>query len=193
MATFIVMSTLGNSFKHIVAALVVLCTSAVAANAADAARLEELFRQLKEADASTYLGIERQIGEEWSKSGSAAIDLLVRRGQDAIDQGDYQTAVEHFSAAIDHAPDFAEAYNGRATAFYLLDEFGLSLEDIRQTLILEPRHFGALSGFAMILEQIDREDDALEVYRQILELAPAAPGINEAVERLELQQEGRTL
>lgn len=193
MATFAVMSTLGIRFKHIVAAVVSASTFAVAAQAADEARLADLFRQLKEADASSYLGIERQIGDEWSKSGSAAIDLLVRRGQDAIDQGDYRTAVEHFSAAIDHAPEFAEAYNGRATAFYLLDEFGLSLEDIRQTLILEPRHFGALAGFAMILEQIDREADALEVYRQILELAPAAPGINEAVERLELQQEGRTL
>lgn len=180
-------------FKHIVAALAGAVVFSAPAWAVDEARVDDLFEQLKEADASEYRDIERQIGAEWAKSGSAAVDLLLRRGQDAIDVGDYRAAVEHFSAAIDHAPDFAEAYNGRATAFYLLDELGLSLEDIRQTLILNPRHFGALSGFAMILEQIGHETDALEVYRRILELAPSAPGINEAVERLELKQEGRTL
>jgi len=180
------------SFKRTVAALVFAMGISGIAHA-DEALLDDLFEQLRTADAQTFSQIESQISKEWSKSGSPTIDLLLRRGQDALQSRDLTAAVEHFSAAIDHAPDFAEAYNGRATAFYMLDQFGPSLDDIRQTLVLNPRHFGALAGFAAILEQIGREEDALEVYRQILALAPAAPGMNEAVQRLELMQTGRAL
>ena len=60
-------------------------------------------------------------------------------------------AIEHFTALIDHAPDFAEGYNARATAFFQTGQFGQSLADIQQTLALNPRHFGAISGLALIL------------------------------------------
>jgi len=74
------------------------------------------------------------------------MDLLLQRGQDALEEENYQAAIEHFTALTDHAPQFAEAWNMRATAFFLIDEYGLSIEDISRTLALNPKHFGALSG-----------------------------------------------
>jgi len=118
---------------------------------AQAAVLDELFEQLQADDERDFDLIEKKIWREWRKSGSDSVDFLLERGMAEMDQGNYQTAVEHFTAAIDHAPDFAEAWNMRATAFFYMNEFGLSVADIQQTLRLNPRHFGALGGFGMIL------------------------------------------
>jgi len=92
----------------------------------------------------------RQIAAIWENSGSPARDLLLQRGKDALEDGDAEAALDHFSALIDHAPDFAAGYNGRATAYFLLGLYGPSLNDLRQTLVLEPRHFGAMRGLAVI-------------------------------------------
>ena len=83
---------------------------------------------------------------------SAAIDLLLRRGQDALEAGDAPAAIEHLTAAIDHAPDFAEAYAARAGAYYLTNRAGPAIDDLRQALVLNPHHWEALSGFAIVLE-----------------------------------------
>jgi Flp pilus assembly protein TadD len=101
--------------------------------------------------------------------------------------------VEHLSALIDHAPDFAEGWNARATAFFLMDQYGLSVADIQHTLALNPRHFGAMSGLATILERTGRPKDALTVYTRALEVHPHQPGVIEAVERLRAEVGGLTL
>ena len=82
-----------------------------------------------------------------------------------MEEGDTKLAVEHFSALIDHAPDFAEGYNARATAFFLRGQYGLSLNDIQETLARNPRHFGAIGGLALILEELGRPEDALAAWR----------------------------
>ena len=86
---------------------------------------------------------------------------------------------------IDHAPEFAEAYNARATAFYQADKYGPSLQDIRTTLAMNPRHFGALSGLALILEELGEEEQALEAYRAIEAIHPNRANLKDAIERLE--------
>lgn len=185
-----VMGTEKHSFNFIVTALVLLilpCSSAFAAS------LDELFQELAMADSESQPKIERQIMAEWERSGSAAMDLLLRRGKDALDEGDADAAVEHFSALVDHAPDFAEAYNGRATAYFLLGLFGPALDDLRQALVLEPRHFGAMQGLGVIFEGLEQPEKALEAYRAVLALNPASADVLEAVERLELQLEGQAL
>ena len=187
-----VMVTGMNPFKCTVAALSLLVGFSIP-GAVVADRLDDLFEELKTAEEFEVDRIQSQIFTEWRKSGSAAVDLLARRGQEAMAEGDLEAAVEHFSAAIDHAPEFAEAYNGRATAYYLMEEIGPSIADIQSTLALEPRHFGAMSGFAMILEEIGREEAALEVYSEIRGLAPAWANVQEAIQRLELKVQGRDL
>ena len=186
------MSIRFNKFKCVVAAFCLALGFSNAAGA-DEALLDQLFTQLESADLEDAARIELQIRAEWSKSGSPSIDLLLRRGKDALDSGDALTASEHFTAAIDHDPSFAEAYSGRSIAYYQLGLTGPALDDLRQTLVLNPRHFGAMRGFALILEELGRAEDALEVYEQVLALYPSAPGINEAVDRLKEQFEGRSL
>ena len=160
---------------------------------ADSSRLDDLFAQLKGASDEEAVNISEDIWMEWSKSGSAAVDLLLRRGEHALAMGDLPAAIDHATAAIDNAPDFAEAYNLRATAFFQMGEYGLSLGDIGRVLALNPRHFGALAGFGMILEELGRKDQALEVYRAALALHPHLHGVLDGVERLEAEIAGREL
>lgn len=179
--------------NRIVAALVPLLLSCAMVQAEDAAKLDNLFDRLRTAPADEAGRIEREIQLEWAKSGSPALDLLLQRGEDAMGMGDYKAAIEHFTALIDHDPTFAEAWNGRATAYYLTGQFGPSVADIAQVLTLNPRHFGALSGLAMILEETGKPEKALAAYRAALAIHPHLQGAIEAVERLEKAAEGREL
>lgn len=160
---------------------------------ADDAELEALFEGLKTADSMAALQIENRIQEIWSQSGSPSMDLLLDRGREALTEGDTILAIRHFTALIDHAPEFAEGYNGRATAYFQAGRFGLSLEDIRQTLKLNPRHFGAMSGLALILEELGHPDEALSAWREVEKINPNREGLGDAITRLERKVEGETL
>lgn len=155
--------------------------------------LDDLFVRLQEADAKASQRIERQIWSEWSKSGSPAMDLLLQRGRDALGAGDTTGAIEHLTALIDHAPDFAEGWNARATAYFQAGLYGPSVADIAEVLRLNPRHFGALAGFGAILEQTGKEAQALEVYRAALAIHPHLQGVLDSVERLEKKTAGQDL
>lgn len=160
---------------------------------AETDEVEALMEGLKGADPAATVQIERRIFELWSQSGSPSMDLLLTRGRDALEAGDTVLAIRHFTALIDHAPDFAEGYNGRATAFFQASRFGLALEDIRRTLELNPRHFSAMTGLALILEEIGENEAALEAWREVERIAPNREGLQDAIERLEGQVEGRAL
>ncbi len=178
--------------NHIVAALVlVFLTCAVWAE--DTGKLDDLFTRLLTAEEEEAERIETEIWIEWRKSGSPALDLLVQRGLDAMDLGDFDQAIEHFTAVIDHDPEFVEAWNARATAYFYRGDFGPSLADIGHVLTLNPRHFGALSGLAMILESTGKPEKALEAYRAALAIHPHLAGAIEAVERLSTEEEGQEL
>ncbi|PWE33884.1 hypothetical protein DDZ14_03455 [Maritimibacter sp. 55A14] len=155
--------------------------------------MNELFAELGQPDAQDWQIIEQEIMSSWSKSGSAAMDLLLERGIEAMKAGEMEAAVEHLSALTDHAPDFAEGWNARATAFFHMEEFGASISDIRHVLALNPRHFGALSGLGMILEALGEDAAALAAYRAALAVHPHRPGIIEAEERLARKVTGREL
>ncbi|WP_299508801.1 tetratricopeptide repeat protein [Cypionkella sp.] len=178
--------------NRIVAAILLVLLSCLPV-AAQTAKLDELFARLQKADAAEAAQIESDIWMEWSKSGSPAMDLLLQRGKDAMANGQPDVAVEHLTALIDHAPDFAEAWNARATAYYQLGEFGPSLSDLGQVLTLNPRHFGALSGLGSIFEELGKPAQALEVYKATLKIDPHAPGVEEAVSRLETELQGKDL
>jgi tetratricopeptide (TPR) repeat protein len=174
--------------NRIVAALLPFFLTCALALAEDTAKLDGLFDRLKTAGVDEAGRIETEIWIEWSKSGSPAIDLLLQRGRDALALGDSQQAIEHFTAIIDHDPAFAEGWNARATAYYQAGEFGPSVADIARVLDLNPRHFGALSGLAAILEESGKPERALEVYKAALAIHPHLQGAADAVERLETQE-----
>lgn len=151
----------------------------------DTKRLNDLFAQLAQPGRDGWEQVESEIDRIWSHSGSASMDLLLSRGNDALAAEDYPTALEHFTALIDHAPDFAEGWNARATTYYLMGEYALSINDVEHVLVLNPRHFGALAGLASMLEAMDEPQLALRALRAAQALNPNRPNINEAVTRLE--------
>ena len=160
---------------------------------ADSTKLDDLFARLAKAEAAESGRIEQEIWIEWSKSGSSAMDLLLQRGRDAMNAGEIKTAIDHFTALTDHAPDFAEGWNALATAYFQAGEFGPSVAAISTTLRLNPRHFGALAGFGMILEETGQPDRALAVYNAALAIHPHMAGVLAAVERLKTEAHGRDL
>lgn len=155
--------------------------------------LDDLFAQLLTADEQASQRIEQDIWREWSKSGSPAMDLLLQRGRDAMAAGQTDAAIEHLTALIDHAPDFAEGWNARATAYFQAGEFGPSIDDIAHVLSLNPRHFGALAGLGMIFEELGKPEKALEVYKAALAIHPHLGGVLQSVERLEAEAAGQDL
>lgn len=153
----------------------------------------ELLKQLREADATEASRIEREITREWAKSGSAAMDFLLKRGRDAMDVEDYGTAIEHFTALTDHAPDFAEGYHMRAMAFFHSEMLGPALGDLETTLTLNPDHFGAMRGLAVIFEVLDDPVRALAGYEMVLEVHPNDEEAQKGVARLTGAVRGRDL
>lgn len=185
------MMFLVRNLKSAVAAL--LLTAGAGLAQSDGGRLDDLFAALKGAEGTDAQQIAGKIVLEWSKSGSPAMDLLLERGRAALDAGDTEAAIGHFTALIDHAPDFAEGYNARATAYFQERHFGPALSDLQRTLALNPRHFGALTGVAVILMDLGSEEAALEAWREVERLYPASPQVKAAVPQLERSVEGSTL
>jgi hypothetical protein len=109
------MAKLPCILKGIVTAIIVTFLYAVplSAQTDNAEVLDQLFVELAEADAGNWEQIEQKIWSEWSRSGSAAMDLLLERGRAAMEVGDLAAAIEHLTALTDHAPDFAEGWNAR--------------------------------------------------------------------------------
>ena len=152
-----------------------------------------LLQQLADPDQESPGRIERQILRAWARSGSATVDFLFERGQAALQAGRAAEAIGHFSAVIDHAPDFAEAWNGRATAYFMANRLGQSLADIEEVLIRNPQHFGALAGLGMIMEQLDDPERARRAYQASAAIHPHQPSVNAALARLDLALQGQAL
>ena len=163
------------------------------AEAVEGDRLDRLFSSLAAAEPGEDGRILREIFTEWGRSGSATVDLLLSRGQAALDAGDPAAAIDHLTAAIDYAPDFAEPYHLRATAYYLTGRIGPALADLRRALALEPRHFRALRGLAVLLEEMGEPAQAVEVLDAMLALHPADLDGQAARERLMRTLEGQRL
>lgn len=174
-------------------AAIAIISAAISPLWAQSATLDALFERLKTAEPADAETIQQEIWLEWSKSGSDAMDLLLSRGRAAMSAGDSALAVQHLTALVDHAPDFAEGWNARATAYYQLGEFGPAVADIARTLTLNPRHFGALSGLGSIFEQLDKPEKALEAYQAARAINPHASGVIDAIARLAAQSEGQDL
>lgn len=156
-------------------------------------RLDLLFARLGQADSDDWKRLQAEIRRLWSDSGSPSMDLLIGRAEQALEAGEPEVALRFLDDLVRLAPDFAEGWNRRATVYFMLGEYGRSVSDIERTLALEPRHFGALSGLAVILERLGDKEGAYQAYSEALAVHPNLPGAAEAVERLAPEVEGREL
>lgn len=182
-----------RNLNRAVAAAIAAAALFTAPVLAEQAELEALFEGLRTADPVAAEQIEARIYEIWSQSGSDAMDLLLTRGREALSEGDTRAAIEHFTALTDHAPEFAEGWNARATAYFHAGQYGPSLDAIRRTLALNPRHFGAMSGLALILEEMGAPEAALEVWREVEKIIPNRDGLAATIKRLEREIEGEAI
>jgi tetratricopeptide (TPR) repeat protein len=160
--------------------------------AREAASLDSLFEDLgKERHPAGGRRIARQIWRIWADSGSATIDLLMEWSEKAIRDKKYATASDLLDQVTVLRPGFAEGYNRRATLNFLQDNYGESLADIERTLQLEPRHFGALSGLAEIMQRSEQDEQALRTWYRLLEIYPADERAQKAVIELEEKLSGQ--
>lgn len=178
--------------KYAVAAALAALLLAPAARA-ETEGLERYFTELADPDYAGWQRAQSDIERAWSRSGSAAMDLLLKRGSDALDQGDLQGAITHLTALTDHAPDFPEGWYARATAYFMAGQFGPSLSDIAEVLRLEPRHWGALAGLGMILDETGDAPRALAAFRASFALNPHQQDVKDAIDRLERALAGTAL
>lgn len=161
--------------------------------AAQEDRAAELLLELRESGPVEAERTAEALRREWSKSGSATMDLLLKRGRDALEAGEWGAAAEHFTALTDHAPNFAEGYIGRAMAWFQLDRYGPAVADLEMALSLNPEQFDAIRGLGAIFEALDRPEMAFRAYREVLEINPHDEEVKEALERLDILVNGQSL
>lgn len=154
------------------------------------ADMAALFATLAKPEGEEWRIAESDILREWSKSGSASMDLLLKRGEEALDQGDVAGAIGHLTALTDHAPDFATGWQIRAAAYAQAGQFGPAAQDLARALQLEPRQFTALTQLGVMLEEMGKDADALEAYRASLKIHPHQQEAIDAVARLEMADGG---
>jgi tetratricopeptide (TPR) repeat protein len=156
--------------------------------------LDTLFDALKVApDEESAKAIEDRIWAVWTVSGSDTCNLLMSRVKTATDEKDYDLALKLLDAVIAMNPNYVEAWNRRATVYYFKDDIAHSLADISEVLAREPRHFGALSGLGLILQDIGDDKHALEAYRKALAIDPHLEHIPDVVKTLTEKVEGRDI
>jgi tetratricopeptide (TPR) repeat protein len=156
--------------------------------------LDFLFQALKVApDAESAKHIENRIWALWLASGSDTANLLMTRVKTAIDGKDPQLALKLLDSIIELKPDYVEAWNRRATIYYTQKDYERSMADIRQVLALEPRHFGAISGLGMILQEFGDDKRALDAFRRAVQVHPHLQKIPDLIKTLTEKVEGRDI
>ncbi len=156
--------------------------------------LDFLFGALKVApDAEAAKAVEGRIWAVWLVSKSDTANLLMTRVKTAVDSKNLDLAVQLLDSVVVLRPDYVEAWNRRATIHFMRKDFTRSVEDIRQVLAREPRHFGALAGLGMIMQELGDDRRALEVYRKAVEINPHMQRIPDLIKSLTEKVEGRDI
>lgn len=168
-----------------------ICWASAALATQDDPRLEELFQRLQEPMSTEEArSIELTIWRIWLEVDDSEVAQHLRRGSQAMAHREFERALVSFNAAVELAPDMAETWNKRATLHYLMGSYEESIEDIRRTLALEPRHFGALSGLGKVLLALHDEEGALKAFEAALKVNPHMPGVDAYVRRLSKELRG---
>lgn len=140
-----------------------------------------LVANLKNNDSAARYTTELALWNIWSRSGDEDVDNMLEAGKDYLENEKYSEAIEQFDAVIEAAPDFAEGYNQRAIACFVTGEWENALEDCKQTVELNPYHFGAYAGMGHVYLRLDQVDRAVEAYQQALTINPNLISIAKAI------------
>ena len=153
-------------------------------------RLDALFGELQEVrDPINARGLQNAIWTIWMESDDPGAEAAMTAGIAALDDRDFEKALAIYDDLVESAPDFAEAWNKRATVHYLLGNYEASLEDIEHTLELEPRHFGAITGRGLIQHAQGNDPAAIDSFEQALEIHPHLQSVRQNLEALKARQQ----
>lgn len=156
-----------------------------------ARRLDELYGRLREAEGARQArAIEAQIGMVIAQTGSDTADLLMARAQQAMQQRQADLALSLLDSVIDLYPETVEAWSRRATLYFSRRELGRAITDIENVLRLEPRHFGAMVGLGMMLQQLGEDKSALTAFKRALEINPHIERVPQIIRRLQPTVDG---
>ena len=152
--------------------------------------LNNLFKQLKNSQATQAIEIENKIWKIWTthptedRKGYRLTELL-DQGSLLIDRRQLKKAYEIFSQIIAADSEWSEAWNKRATVLYLMRQYESSLDDINITLTLEPRHFGALTGQALNYMELKQYEKAIESYKAAQKIYPVIDTAKKMIPQLQ--------
>ena len=164
---------------------VMLGVNVMAQNAGSGTMLDTLFDKLATAtDPAAVQALEAAIWEQWTMVPDMKQREMMLRGIAEMQNREHKTSVETFTRLIEVAPDLSEAWNKRATAYWLLGNFQASLADICETIKREPRHFGAYSGLGMIRAEMGENARAVAAFELARKYNPHIVGIDAEIERL---------
>ncbi len=156
--------------------------------------LDDLYGRLKAADDDAEAkGIARLIEQRLGRSGSATADLLTERARQAMSGQDLPLAIELMDRATTLEPGWSEGWNRRATVFWKLSDPSAAIADLQRTLVLEPRHYEAWAALGRIYQTLDDKRRALEAFRRAAALYPRMDRLQQAIDRLSPDVDGRDL
>jgi len=161
-----------------------LAACAVLAEIGKPEDLPLLHTRLFDEDSRVRDTAEAAIWAIWSRSDDAAVDQLFKTGVEQMRSANLKAAVETFSRIIAMRPEFTEAWNKRATVYFLLGEDDLSLKDCDEVLKRNPRHFGVLAGYGQIYVRKHDLQQALEYFERALAVNPNMAGVQASVEAI---------
>ena len=172
-------------------ALLLWCTSAqFAAADQNDPELDGLFADLAKAEESPEARrIEGRIWQRWLIAPDEESQRLILVVESAMRNGLMERALDVADQLVEGAPEYAEGWNKRATVRYLVGDYDGSVKDIRRTLLLEPRHFGAISGLGLIYLRQNDKPAALAAFEHVLEISPASSNALASVERVRRELE----
>jgi tetratricopeptide (TPR) repeat protein len=164
---------------------VMLGVNVLAQNSGSTTMLDTLFAKLQTAtDPMAIQSLEAAIWEQWTMVPDVSQRELMMRGIAEMQQSQLKQSVETFTRLIEMAPDVSEAWNKRATAYWLLGNFPASLSDICETIKREPRHFGAYSGLGMIRAEMGEYPRAVAAFELARKYNPHIAGIEDEIDRM---------
>ncbi len=135
--------------------------------------LNKLFRELKIKNSDKTFEIEQKIWKIWSTHPEKNdLTSLLAEGSNLVNQNKLNEAEAIFTKVIKLDPNWAEAWNKRATVLYLLGEFQKSQNDIDKVLRLEERHFGALAGQGLVNIKLENYEKAIMSYEKAQKIYP---------------------
>ena len=156
--------------------------------------LDFLFGALKAApDEASAKHVEARIWALWMQTPSDTAALLMARAKAAMDAKQAEVALKLLDALIKLRPEYVEAWNRRATLYYMQNDYTHSLADIEQVLSREPRHLGALQALGMIMQVLGDDRRALDAFRKALAVNPHLERVPELVKTLTEKVEGRDI